>query len=225
MPELKDTIITTKIVIVDDHVLFREGLRLLIEKEEIGEVVAELDNGKQFLDILDEIYDSIILMDIDMPVMNGLEATKKALEKHPDIKILVLSMYGNKNYYNQFVSAGVSGFILKTSGKFELENAICKLSRGGSYFSNELLIKIIQSYNTEDSLKDVNMVLKLELTKRETEVLALLCKGHSITEIANQLFLSNKSIEAYRSRLIEKTNSKNTISLVLYAIKNKLIAN
>jgi len=118
-----------KIVIVDDHALFREGLRLLIEKEGIGEVVAEADNGLKLLEILKTSIPDVIVLDIDMPVMNGFEATEKIVKEYPNANILILSMHGDQEHYSQLIKAGAKGFVLKTSGKHELENAIRSVAK------------------------------------------------------------------------------------------------
>ncbi|HSH18904.1 MAG TPA: response regulator transcription factor, partial [Draconibacterium sp.] len=127
-----------KIIIVDDHQMFREGMKLLIEMEEIGEVIAEAENGLIFLDLLTNLHPDLVLMDIEMPVMDGLTATQKALSIRPDLKILALSMLYEKENYAGMIRAGVMGFVMKTSGKRELEKAIKSVIGGESYFSKEL---------------------------------------------------------------------------------------
>lgn len=211
-----------KIIIVDDHVLFREGLRLLIEKEGIGEVVAEADNGIKLIDILKTSTPDVIIMDIDMPIMNGFEATEKVIKQYPDANILVLSMHGDQEHYSQLVKAGAKGFVLKTSGKHELENAIKCVAKGESFFSSELLRKIIIDLSKPNHNQNRELV-KIEFTERELEVLKLLCSGLTVSEIAEKIFLSVKTIEAHRSKLILKTETKNTIGLILFAIKNKIV--
>lgn len=211
-----------KIVIVDDHMLFREGLRLLIEKEGIGEVVAEADNGLKLLEILKTSIPDVIILDIDMPVMNGFEATEKIVKQYPKANILVLSMHGDQEHYSQLVKAGAKGFVLKTSGKHELENAINSVAQGESFFSSELLRKIIIDLSNPAHKQNGDFV-KIDFTDRELEVLTLLCTGLTVSEIAEKLFLSVKTIEAHRSKLILKTETKNTIGLILFAIKNKIV--
>jgi len=130
----------TKIVIVDDHELFREGIKYFIESEGMGEVIAEAENGQQFLDLLENNIPELVLMDIEMPVMNGLEATTKAIIIQPCLKILVLTMFYQKNSYYDMMNAGAAGIVLKTSGKQELENAIKTVIAGGQYFSKGIII-------------------------------------------------------------------------------------
>ena len=212
-----------KIVIVDDHVMFRDGLKSLIEQQNIGDIIAEAENGKKFLEIIEKQRPDLVLMDIEMPEMNGLEATENALQKYPDLKILVLSMFGEEDYYIRLINAGAKGFILKSSGKRELEDGIREVALGESHFSNELLRRIIFNVGKNKSGKNQSSGSDLEFTERELEVLKLLCNGLSNAEIAEQLNLSVKTIETHRSKLLLKTGIKNSISLVLFALKNKII--
>jgi DNA-binding NarL/FixJ family response regulator len=207
----------SSIIVVDDHSIFREGIKSLIKLKDNAEVVAEASNGKEFLELLPNFQPDLIVMDIDMPLMNGIEASRIALEKNPELNILVLTMFGDETYYQQMVQAGVKGFVLKTSKFTELEKAIYEIANGGNYFSNELLRKIIFKYQPN---KEEN---KISFTDREKEVLELTCKGMTNEEIANNLNLSLGTIKGYRSNLLEKTTCKNTASLIIYAIKNSLI--
>jgi len=213
-----------KIIIVDDHSLFSEGIKLLIENEGLGEVIAEAKNGAIFLDLLQTVVPDLVIMDIEMPVMDGLEATQKALKIYPDLKILVLTMLNQKANYFDMVNAGALGFVLKTSGKQEFEKAINTIMHGESYFSNELLRQIILNTSTENCpVTEKNEYNSDNLTAREKEVLHCFCEGYTATEMAGKLFISPKTVEAHRSALLKKTNSKNTINLVLFAIKHKLV--
>jgi DNA-binding NarL/FixJ family response regulator len=138
-----------KIIIVDDHALFREGLKLLIEEEEIGEVIAEAENGQVFLDLLAENTPDLVLMDIEMPVVNGLQATIKAMAVRPGLKILALTQAYNKDKYTNMLNAGVMGIVLKNSGKHELETAIKTVIAGNRYYQNEQesLLKIDTTFS------------------------------------------------------------------------------
>jgi DNA-binding NarL/FixJ family response regulator len=210
-----------KIILVDDHSLFREGIKLLIENEGLGQIIAEADNGQAFLELLPNHKPDLVIMDLEMPIINGLEATRKALETYPELKILVLTMLNDKTNYHEIVNAGALGFVLKTSGKQDFEMAIRTITQGGNYFSIEILRQIIAHNSTPETTK-INTPNKPKLSTRENEVLLQLCKGLSVTEIAEKLFLSAKTIETHRSTLLKKTNTKNTLNLVLYAIKNHL---
>lgn len=212
-----------KIIVVDDHSLFREGITLLIEQEGMGKVIAEAENGYAFLELLEKEKPDLVLMDIEMPGMDGLEATIKAKELVPDLKVLMVTMLGGKDNYTDAINAGAMGFVLKTSGKRELERAIKTVISGESYFSNELLREIIRNFDTKQPARINQVMTDLEFTEREFEVLEYFCKGYTPAEIAALLCRSIKTVEAHRSKLLEKTNTKNTINLVLFAIRNHLV--
>lgn len=148
-------------------------------------------------------------------VMNGIEASKKALELYPDLNILILSMYGEAEYYNTLLQIGVRGFVLKDAENEEFINGVNKVLKGGTFFSQELLLNIIRKETHSETVK---------LTKRELEVLKLISMGHSNQEISGLLNISQRTVERHRTSLLEKTGSRNSISLIVYALKNKLIS-
>ncbi len=208
-----------KIVLADDHQLFRNGLKILLDAFDNFEISGEAGNGEEVLQIIAGSDCHIILMDIDMPVLDGIEATRRVLELKPDIKIIALSMYGEEDYYHRMVEAGAKGFLLKDSDINEVRDAIITVHNGGNYFSQELLQHVIQkirSRETETKLAN--------LSRREKEVLLKICEGLSNQEIADRLFISKRTVDKHRANLLSKTASKNTASLILYAIKNKIIA-
>jgi len=208
------------IIIVDDHLIFRQGLKSLLTIEKIANVIGEASNGKEFIGLLSSQKPDLVLMDIDMPHMNGMEATQKALELLPDLKIIAFTMFGEEEYYYKMIDLGVKGFILKSSGIDELEKAIHEVLMGESYFSNELLRKIISNFGRKTSNK---LVEDARLTAREMEVLQQICLGQTNEEIAIKLFISAKTVKSHRSNLLEKTKCKNTPALILFAVKNKII--
>lgn len=211
---------TPKIIIVEDHDIFRDGLVSLLTMKKIANVIGEAKHGKEFLELIDDKKPDLVLMDISMPVMDGIEATREAINKYPNLNILVLSMYGDEKYYTKMINAGAKGFILKSSGKNELIEAINSVSKGNNYFSNDLLRKIIVKFekNRDDETKET-----INLTSREVEILQLLCNGYTAQEIADKLFLSKKTIEGHRTNLFNKTKTKNSVALVIHAIKNELV--
>jgi len=217
-----NSIITKKpdIIIVDDHLIFRQGLKSIITLESIANVIGEASNGIEFIELLSTLRPDLVLMDIDMPRMNGLDATAKALEILPDLKIIAFSMFSDEEYYYKMIDRGVKGFILKTSGINELETAIQNVMLGDTYFSNELLRKIINNFGRPNSNKTGTVD---NLTEREIEVLQQICLGLSTDQIAEKLFISPKTVKSHKSNLLEKTVCKNTPALILYAIKNKLV--
>jgi DNA-binding NarL/FixJ family response regulator len=208
-----------KVIIVDDHDMFRAGVKVLLNNTKTIEVVAEARNGKEFLSLLDKHDPDAVLMDISMPVMDGIDATKQGLAINPNLKVLALSMYGDEEYYFKMVRAGVKGFVLKSSGISELEKAIIEVSKEGNYFSNELLLQIISSFKDENQLKDDKSLL----TKREIEVLKLMVAGLSNNDIAEKLNISVTTVKTHRANLLGKTACSNSASLIMYAIKNKIV--
>jgi DNA-binding NarL/FixJ family response regulator len=209
-----------RIAIVDDHELFREGISGLLEKIPGFIICGSYENGASFIQGIDENKPDVVLMDIDMPVIDGDKATRLALAKYPDIKILVLSMHCNINYYQKMLAAGAKGFILKDSSKDELKKAISEILAGNSYFSATLLQNIIQSFNISSQNSEIKA---LDLSRREIAMIELICKGLSNKEISEKLFTSTKTIESAKTKLFEKTQVKNSIELVVFAIRNKII--
>ena len=207
------------IMLVDDHTLFRNGLRILLNNLKEYTVSGEAANGKEFLDLLKTQSPDLVLLDIDMPVMDGIEAAKKALSKYPDLKIITLSMYGEEDYYYKMVDAGVKGFLLKNSDINEVKTALKTVLEGGSYFSSELLQTLVSSLRSSPRQHEKQNVL----SERETEILILICQGFSNQEIADQLFISKRTVDKHRANILEKSESKNTAQLVMYAIKNQLV--
>jgi len=182
-----------KVLIVDDHEIFRNGLKMVINRLKGAKVIAEASNGKEFLEILDNHIPDIVLMDIEMPGMNGIEATKKALEKYPDLKIIALSMFNEDNYVESMIDSGVRGFLLKNINKEKLEKALEAVQKGGNYYSEELWEFFTRRINTTHEEKNKKSD-DYKLTKREQEILDLLSQGMSNKEIADKLFLSERTV-------------------------------
>jgi DNA-binding NarL/FixJ family response regulator len=207
------------ILIVDDHKLFREGLKLLLSNlEEVNEVW-EASDGEVFLNMLSTCHPDVVLMDIEMPRINGIEATARALEQYPDLKIMALSMFGDEEYFQKMIDAGVCGFLLKNSEFSEVRKAIINISQGNNYFTEEILYKLVNRFKTRSPQPEPQVTL----SDRELEVLLLICKGFSNQEIAEHLFISKRTVDHHRASLLTKTNTRNAASLVIYAIKHKMI--
>lgn len=212
-----------KIIAVDDHNLFRESLVFSLGRNNEFEIVAEASNGLEAISEYEKHKPDLVLMDILMPELDGIEATRKIIEKHPDAKIIALTMFGEEEFYHKMINLGVKGFVLKQSSFSELETAIIMVSKGDFYFSQDLLRKVIlkMSDKKTETKKNINQVE--ELTKREIELIQLICKGNSNAEIAEIMFVSPRTVEGYKTKLLDKTSSKNIASLIIFAVKNNLI--
>lgn len=204
------------IIVVDDHQIFREGIELILNQFDFIDTILSASNGKEYIDILNKITPDVVLMDINMPVLSGIEATKISKKNYPDIKIIALSMHTDFEYYSQITNAGVDGFITKDTSKEELKTAILKVLNNENFFSQKLLQKIIGGVNSRGEVVNI-------FSKRETEVLQLICKGFSTQEISEKLFISNRTVERHKENMLSKSNCTNSICLLIYSIKNKII--
>lgn len=202
------------IIIVDDHRLFRSGLRYILVESGKYQVIGEASNGIEFLELLENKSPDLVILDIRMPVMDGIEAVKQALSKKPDLNIMMLSMYGESEYYSALVEMGIKGFVLKDADNEEFFIAIQKILTGGTYFSQELLLTVIRK-NT--------LSVPVKLSRREKEILNAIGQGLSNQEISTLLTISQRTVERHRTNLLEKTSSKNSIQLIIYALRNNLI--
>ena len=207
-----------RIILVDDHALFRGGLRNLLEQVGQCQVVAEAASGEEFLTLQPSVECDVVFMDISMPGIDGVETTRRALEIDPSLRIVTLSMFGDENYYTRMVEAGASGFLLKDSSIDEVLEAIQCVCEGGTYFSEAILSTLSsQLPRTENAEEEES------LSARELEILLAVCQGLSNQEIADQLFISKRTVDKHRANILEKTGCKNTASLVVYAIKHSLV--
>ena len=205
------------IFLVDDHALFREGLRFLLQKMDFVDQILDAKNGAEFLEKIVEVKDCIVLMDIEMPVMNGIEATRKALELDANLKILALSMYSEESYLSSMIEAGASGFLLKNSSFKEVKNALIDVMEGKNYYSQDIIQSILEimTHKINNPGKDRD-----DITQREKDILYYICKGFSNAEIAQKLGISKRTVDKHRENLLQKTESRNTANLVTYAIKH-----
>lgn len=209
-----------KIIIVDDHEFFRKGLVFVLNKMKFAEVVAEATNGQEFLDILDAQAVDIVLMDINMPNMDGVEATQKALAKLPNLKIVALSSHQDEAYLETMIDAGVKGFLLKNIDKDILQRALQAVALDKPFFSEEFMPYFTQKYL---NVKSQPAGQDNQLSKRELEVLQLIASGFTNQEIADKLFISLRTVTNHRASMYQKTSVNNTAALLALAIKNKWV--
>lgn len=210
-----------KVFIVDDHLIFKKGLTAQLKEFHFVELIGVAENGQEFLEKIESHFPDIVFMDIKMPVMDGIEATKIAVQKYPKIKIIALSMFGDEEYLQQMLDAGAKGFLLKNIEKDALEKAINAVMEGNNYFSDELLTIITSKFVNKLPSKSTIEVIKI--SDREKEVLQLICQGYTNVEIGNKLCISPRTVDGHRANLLDKIGAKNSIGLVTYAIKNKLV--
>lgn len=200
--------------LIDDHQLFRAGFRTLLSRVEGVKVTYEASDGAEFLAQLNVSKPDIVFLDISMPKIDGITATQTALNIDPDIKIIILSMFGEREYYTRLVDLGIRGFLLKSCDFKEVEMAIEAVRNGDFYFSQELLMQMSQTSHEQSKIDD--------LSEREKDVLHEICAGLSNQEIADKLFISKRTVEKHRASVMVKTGCSNTASLVVFAVKNKL---
>lgn len=210
------------VFLVDDHEIFRKGLKLLLQDIPFVNIVGESSYGDEFLKSLQRITPEVVFMDIKMPGINGIDATKKALETHPNLKIIALSMFGDEEHLQAMLDAGAKGFLLKNASKEDLERSIITVMNGKNYFSEELIALLASLYITQKQLKETEKELPT-FSERELEILNLICKGYTSVEIGEMLGISNRTVDGHRAIMMEKMGAKNTVQLVTFAIKNKLV--
>lgn len=208
-----------RVVLADDHAVLRAGLRALIDDEPDMVVVGEAANGADAVTVVQRERPDVVVMDIAMPVMNGLEATERITKAHSDTKVLVLTMHAEEEYLFQVLEAGGSGYVLKQSADSELMDAIRAVHRGEAFLYPGGVRRLLQAYLKGDRAKTETG----GLSERENQVLALTAEGYSNQEIAGQLFLSSKTVDTYRQRIMEKLNLHHRSELVHYALEKGLL--
>jgi DNA-binding NarL/FixJ family response regulator len=208
-----------KIITVDDHEIFRKGLNMILSKFPDVEIIGEASNGLEFLELLNYLTPDIVFMDIKMPKMDGILTATKALERKPDLKIIAISMFGEEEFLEKMIKAGAKGFLLKNVNKEELSIAIEQVRAGNNYFSSEFM-----PYFTRKFIGDNNRVSDdSQLTMREIEILKFVAMGMTNQEIASELYISKRTVDGHKANILAKTDSKNVVSLLIYAIKHDLI--
>jgi len=212
-----------RILIADDHKMFRDGLKEILNKEKNIQIIDEAENGYEVLEKTENNNIDVVLMDIDMGGTNGIKATKGLLTKLPETKVLVLSMHSDSKYIMSMLEAGAKGYILKNAGKEEVIAAINTVASGDSYFSSQVSSKIIEKLYSKRTAIEKLKNREIPLTPRELEVLKLIALEYSNPEIAEELFISIRTVETHKRNLLEKLGAKNTAGLVKYALSNKII--
>lgn len=207
-----------KIALVDDHKLFRKGMRALLEEITDLEVIFEAANGQELLDNMAQQPAEVILLDLEMPVMDGVTVLPKIQSQYPEAKVLILSMHQDDQFIVHLLEQGAHGYLLKDTELEELENALECVQENGFYFNDRTSRAMLSRLTRRQKIKPTFGQVD-PLSERETEVLKLICEEFTTAEIADKLFLSPRTIEGYRNRLLEKTGAKNTAGLVVFAAR------
>jgi DNA-binding NarL/FixJ family response regulator len=211
------------LAIADDHKIFRNGLKATLEDCADFNLMIEASNGKELIGLLADRKPDVILMDIKMPEMDGMQTTAYVHQNFTDIKVLALSMHNEDKYIVDMMKAGASGYLLKNAEPEEIINAISTVYNKGFYFNEHLSVTLIKQLVGPGGRNEGGGQHAIDLNDREIEVLRLVCQECSNQEIADKIFLSVRTVEGYRARLFEKTGSKNLVGLVIFAIKRGII--
>lgn len=216
------TIADIKLLIADDHEIFRDGFKLMLTKYSEIILTGEAANGAELVELAEKLQPDVIITDIKMPVMDGIEATKKIIERFPDMGIIGLSMYDDDELIVEMLEAGAKGYLIKNAGKEQITEAIKTVYNNDPYYckttSNKLTSMIAKS-----RFNPYKKTVKIEFTEREKEIIEQICKEMTNKEIGDKLFLSVRTVEGHRLKILEKMNVKNTVGLVVYAIKNGIV--
>lgn len=205
-----------KIYIVDDHQMLIDGLKALLSDETNISLVGESTSAKTALKEIGEYRPDIVLTDINMPDMDGIELTREVKKRQPEVKLIALSMYGERETISDMLKAGVSGYILKNTGKQELLKAITKVASGGTFYSEEVTAEMMRTY-PEQAAREIS------LSAREIEVIELIAKEYTNAMIAEALFISERTVETHRKNIFRKTDTKSVIGLLKYCVDKRII--
>jgi DNA-binding NarL/FixJ family response regulator len=208
-----------RVVIADDHEIFREGLEVLFKKQNDIELVGEAGNGRELINITEQLHPDVVITDIKMPVTDGIEATKYLTDKHPEIGIIALSMFDDENLIVDMLEAGAKGYLIKNAHKHEILAAIRTVYNQENYFCNHSTVKLAKMIG-KSRFNSSRPSDKPEFNEKEKEVIRHICEELSNKEIASNLHLSIRTIEGYREKILEKMNVKNTAGIVVFAIKH-----
>jgi DNA-binding NarL/FixJ family response regulator len=213
---------TIRVVIADDHEIFRDGLALMLSKQKNIQLVGQAENGRQLVDMVLTLQPDIILTDIKMPLMDGVEASRYIIQKIPDAKIIALSMFDEENLVVDMLEAGAKGYLLKNADKQEILEALATVYENNTYYCR-LTTARLASMIVKSRFSDTKKLKPVEFNEREKEIIRYICQQDTAQQIADKLFLSKRTVEGYRTRILEKMNVKNTAGVVIYAMKHHLI--
>ena len=210
----------SSVLVADDHGIVREGLRRLVEAEDDLEVCAEARDGREVLELVEEHQPQVVVLDISMPKLGGLETLERLRSKYPDVRVVLLSVHGDPPFIQSAIALGADGYVLKNGRTMEIVSAIRAVTKGGSYFSPVVAREIVEQMRTPQARTQEPFSV---LSTREREVLQLIAEGMSAKEVASQLSISTKTVEAHRTSLMRKLGVRKATELVRYALRHGLI--
>jgi RNA polymerase sigma factor (sigma-70 family) len=212
-----------RVLLADDHGIVRKGLRFLLERQPGVEVVGEASDGREAVKLAEELEPHVVIMDVAMPKLNGIDATMQIMKTHPKTGVIMLSMHSDEAYLVRALSAGAKGYLLKESAEVDLLRAVQVVAQGRPFFSPQIAQTLLEDYMRTLQQRGLEDTYEI-LTDREREVLQLLAEGKSNKEVASILNLSVYTVETHRTNLMQKLNLHNTAEIVLYAVRKKIIA-
>jgi two-component system response regulator NreC len=211
-----------RLVIADDHEIFRDGLALMLSKQQDIELIGQAGNGRELISLVNELHPDVVMTDVKMPVMDGIEATRTLLSDNPDLNIIALSMFDEENLIVDMLEAGAKGYLLKNADKQEILDAIHSAYQGKPYYCHHTTSKLA-SLISKSKFNPYKKKDPLVFTEREKEIIRLICQQQTAQEIADKVFLSKRTVEGHRTRILEKMNVKNTAGVVIFALRHRLV--
>jgi two-component system, NarL family, response regulator NreC len=213
---------TIRLVIADDHEIFRDGLALMLSKQDTVTLTGQAADGEQLLRLVEEVRPDVVLTDIKMPRLDGIAATRTLLQRYPDLKIIALSMYEEEDLIVEMLEAGARGYLLKNADKKEIMEAVLTVSEGNIFYCKHTTAHLA-SLIVKSKFDPRKKAYEALFTDREKEIIRLICRQHTAQEIGNRLYLSKRTVEGYRTRILEKMDVKNTAGVVIFALKHHLV--
>jgi DNA-binding NarL/FixJ family response regulator len=216
---------TISVILADDHPMIRSGIRMLLKEADDISIVGEASNGEEAVTLTRDLTPDIIVLDLSMPKLSGIEAVRIITRRYPKTRILVLTMHENEEYILQIVKSGASGYIIKTSGKDELLKAIRTVAAGEKYFSHRVSEILVEGFiRKSDTGEEPNADKAGPLTRREKEILALVAQGLTNQEIGKKLFISHRTVDTHRTNIMQKLDIHDVANLVRYAVQHGIVS-
>jgi DNA-binding NarL/FixJ family response regulator len=211
-----------RLIIADDHEIFRKGFHVLLRKNRELKIIGEAEQGRELIDLVKKLKPDIVITDIQMPIMDGVEATKKIHQQFPDIGIIALTMFNDDHLILDMLEAGAKGYVLKNTNRQELQEAVNAVYNGGSYFCNATTKKMARLI-AKSKFDGFQSAQHARLTSKELQIIKLICEEHSSKQIASLLGYTTRTVENYREKIQEKIGAKNAVGVAVYAFKHNLV--